>query len=585
VIGRRPVLGVPAPDVGARRPPGATQGLPLLAVRPVRGRPPGGPPTAPSRSAPSPGGRGPTSRSPAAATGSAPSAPSRASGAVRVAAAARARGRGALAGRPGRPRARVRQREHHELGQGPPRGRRAQVDLVAAFDRVEGLERVRLMYLQPAEIIPELLDAMAASRVVAPYYDLSLQHASGPVLDRMARSGPRAVPRPDRGHPRRDPGAVFRSSFIVGFPGETEDDVEVLEQFLEAARLDWAGVFTYSPEDGTPSATMPDQVDPDEARCTPRCAARCPGGDRGGRGRSVRRPRARGARRGGWRRPAVGRSYREAPETDGEVRIAVGEAGAVGGCGPWRSATGSVPGGRHRRRRPPGRAGRRVDPRGPRTLLGGQGGEGGTAGAARGPTRRRGSARCRGRGRRRAADEDVEPLVEPRQRADAPAGRARARHRGAAGRRVGTTARWWAFGIFVFAALTDSIDGWVARKMIGVTRWGQLADPAADKALIVGSLAILAYLERLPWWAVAVIVVREVAVTLQRHAADAPRRRHAGEHLRQGEDGVAGGRGDPVPPAGAPGGLREVVLWVAVDRDGRERPGVRGRGRRMRRAG
>ena len=80
----------------------------------------------------------------------------------------------------------------------------------------------------------------------------------------------------------------------------------------------------------------------------------------------------------------------------------------------------------------------------------------------------------------------------------------------------GSTARWWAFGIFVFAALTDSIDGWVARRLIGVTRWGQLADPAADKALIVGSLAVLAWLGELPWWAVAVIVVREVAVTLQR---------------------------------------------------------------------
>lgn len=77
-------------------------------------------------------------------------------------------------------------------------------------------------------------------------------------------------------------------------------------------------------------------------------------------------------------------------------------------------------------------------------------------------------------------------------------------------------ARWWAFGVFVFAAFTDTVDGWLARRYIGVTRWGQLADPAADKALIVGSLAVLAYLGELPWWAVAVIVVREVAVTVQR---------------------------------------------------------------------
>ena len=80
----------------------------------------------------------------------------------------------------------------------------------------------------------------------------------------------------------------------------------------------------------------------------------------------------------------------------------------------------------------------------------------------------------------------------------------------------GDTARWWAFGIFVFAAATDSIDGWVARRYNGVTRWGQLADPIADKLLIIGSLASLAYVGELPWWAVNVIVAREVAVTLLR---------------------------------------------------------------------
>ncbi len=81
---------------------------------------------------------------------------------------------------------------------------------------------------------------------------------------------------------------------------------------------------------------------------------------------------------------------------------------------------------------------------------------------------------------------------------------------------VVSSARWWAFGIFVFAALTDSIDGWLARRLVGVTRWGQLADPLADKLLIIGSLAILASLGQLPWWAVGVIVGREAAVTWQR---------------------------------------------------------------------
>jgi len=76
--------------------------------------------------------------------------------------------------------------------------------------------------------------------------------------------------------------------------------------------------------------------------------------------------------------------------------------------------------------------------------------------------------------------------------------------------------RWWAFGIFVFAAATDTIDGWVARRWHGVTRWGQLADPIADKLLVIGSLASLAAVGRLPWWAVIVIMVREAAVTLLR---------------------------------------------------------------------
>ena len=80
----------------------------------------------------------------------------------------------------------------------------------------------------------------------------------------------------------------------------------------------------------------------------------------------------------------------------------------------------------------------------------------------------------------------------------------------------GDDARWWAFGIFVFAAATDSIDGWVARRYHGVTRWGQLADPIADKLLIIGSLASLAFVGDLPWWAVNVIVAREFAVTLLR---------------------------------------------------------------------
>lgn len=80
----------------------------------------------------------------------------------------------------------------------------------------------------------------------------------------------------------------------------------------------------------------------------------------------------------------------------------------------------------------------------------------------------------------------------------------------------GDAARWWAFAVFVFAAVTDSIDGWVARRYNGVTRWGQLADPIADKLLVLGSLGALALVGELPWWAVVVILTREVAVTVLR---------------------------------------------------------------------
>jgi CDP-diacylglycerol--glycerol-3-phosphate 3-phosphatidyltransferase len=80
----------------------------------------------------------------------------------------------------------------------------------------------------------------------------------------------------------------------------------------------------------------------------------------------------------------------------------------------------------------------------------------------------------------------------------------------------GTAARWWAFGVFSVAAASDWFDGWVARRGLGTTTWGKLADPAADKLLIVGTLALLALGGEVSWLAVAVVVVREVAVTAQR---------------------------------------------------------------------
>ena len=133
--------------------------------------------------------------------------------------------------------------------------------------KVDGIARVRVSYLQPAEVRPGLIDVMTSAPGVAPYFDLSFQHASGPVLRKMRRFGDRAR-FTDLIERIRDacPDAGVRSNFIVGFPGETADDLRELELFLSEARLDAIGVFGYSDEDGTEAATFPDadKVDDDE---------------------------------------------------------------------------------------------------------------------------------------------------------------------------------------------------------------------------------------------------------------------------------------------------------------------------------
>ncbi|GAA1874606.1 30S ribosomal protein S12 methylthiotransferase RimO [Lapillicoccus jejuensis] len=136
--------------------------------------------------------------------------------------------------------------------------------LLPELTAVEGIERVRVSYLQPAEIRPGLLEAMAATPGVVPYYDISFQHASAPLLRRMRRFGSREpfLDLLERVR-ERSPRAGIRSNVIVGFPGETEADVEELEAFLVAARLDVVGVFGYSDEDGTEAETLGDKLPQD----------------------------------------------------------------------------------------------------------------------------------------------------------------------------------------------------------------------------------------------------------------------------------------------------------------------------------
>ena len=129
-------------------------------------------------------------------------------------------------------------------------------NLLPEVAAVEGIERVRVSYLQPAELRPGLLEAIATTPGVVPYFDLSFQHAAPALLRRMRRFGGSADFLDLVGRVRAlAPAAGIRSNVIVGFPGETEADVEELVGFLSSARLDVVGVFGYSDEDGTEAET------------------------------------------------------------------------------------------------------------------------------------------------------------------------------------------------------------------------------------------------------------------------------------------------------------------------------------------
>jgi ribosomal protein S12 methylthiotransferase len=127
--------------------------------------------------------------------------------------------------------------------------------LLPELAAVDGIERVRVSYLQPAEMRPGLIDVLTSTPKVAPYFDLSFQHSAPGVLRAMRRFGDtdRFLELLDRIRSKA-PQAGARSNFIVGFPGETERDLAELERFLTHARLDAIGVFGYSDEEGTEAA-------------------------------------------------------------------------------------------------------------------------------------------------------------------------------------------------------------------------------------------------------------------------------------------------------------------------------------------
>jgi ribosomal protein S12 methylthiotransferase len=202
------------------------------------------------------------------------------------------------------------------------------VDLLRFISDVEGLLRIRLYYLYPREIRQPLIDEIAGNPLIADYFDLSLQHASARLL--------RAMKRPGSGGRHLDliarirdasPAAATRSSFIVGFPGETEDDVDELADFLEEARLDWAGFFPYSAEEGTAAAGFDGQLPPGEIAARQRHLlsvqediTSLANASQAGRVLDVLVDQVEDG-------TPVGRSYREAPEIDGVVVL---DAGAPG---------------------------------------------------------------------------------------------------------------------------------------------------------------------------------------------------------------------------------------------------------------
>jgi ribosomal protein S12 methylthiotransferase len=190
-----------------------------------------------------------------------------------------------------------------------------------------GLARIRLLYLYPSEVHDPLVQTMLDLPTVVPYFDLSLQHAAPALLRRMKRwgSGDRFAAMIDDIR-AREADAVFRSSFIVGFPGETESDHDALLGFLGDARLDWAGFFAFSREDGTPAASMdgavPDALVRERLRECDAVQDPITAASRMALVGETVDVLVDGTEDDGV---LVGRTHREAPEIDGVVRLTVAD--------------------------------------------------------------------------------------------------------------------------------------------------------------------------------------------------------------------------------------------------------------------
>jgi ribosomal protein S12 methylthiotransferase len=207
------------------------------------------------------------------------------------------------------------------------------VSLLRRLERVDGIRRIRLMYLHPQGVTDELIDTMISSDVIVSYFDLSLQHVAPSVLRGMGRWGGRD--RFERMIDRirsLDPLAGLRSTFILGFPGESDEDAKEVAAFVGDADIDWVGTFTYSREVGTRSHDMPDQVPEPVARERAESVGSVAEETMGRRARALVGERFEvmadrfDVAEGAW----IGRSKREAPEIDGEIRFATQQPLDVG---------------------------------------------------------------------------------------------------------------------------------------------------------------------------------------------------------------------------------------------------------------
>ena len=210
-----------------------------------------------------------------------------------------------------------------------PEKKRLLPALLKAVSDIDGVHWVRVLYCYPDTTDDALLDAVASLPKVAPYIDLPLQHIDADMLARMNRRGS-----PDwiksRVSACRARGLTLRTTMIVGFPGETREAFDRLLAFVKQARFDRLGAFAYSPEEGTPGALMPGQIPEaeklrrlDELMALQQGISLEKNTERVG---EVCEVLCEGAQDGAY----VGRSFREAPESDGVIRFTAAQSVAPG---------------------------------------------------------------------------------------------------------------------------------------------------------------------------------------------------------------------------------------------------------------